>query len=227
MKKVNCISNKTLTLSFWLMSHSPTQPDYRGIWGWPEEIPKLNLFSKEKMAEVTGLVTFYFTGGWGLDSQPSSWNKSHHLVFPLIYLCVLITGETESFQIVQFSGKCTNSDTEISLLTFSTYFNKFFQRPWKKLALHFNSWLLWLLHQFISNQLSSCYCKWVVELSLERRTKAVILLLKQSEFYHAHVRAIWMASRRYCAYAQFIHRLFEGSIKECSKLKLNSNESLI
>lgn len=47
MKKVNCISNKTTTLSFWLVSHSLTQPDHRGIWDWLQEIPVLNLYSKE------------------------------------------------------------------------------------------------------------------------------------------------------------------------------------
>lgn len=108
-----------------------------------------SIFSQRRMAEVAGFITFYFTGKWGLDSQPSVWNKSHHLVFPFVYLCVLITGETERFQTVQFSGNRTSSDAEISLLTFSTYFNFFFQRPQKKLALRFNSCLFILFTQNI------------------------------------------------------------------------------
>lgn len=129
--------------------HIPSHSQTTEGFGTGFRKSQCSIFTQRRMAEVAGLVTYYFTGRWGLDSQPSVWNKSHHLVFPFIYLCVLITGETESFQIVQFSGNCTSSDAEISLLTFSTYFNKFFQRPWKKLALRFTLGLFILFTQHI------------------------------------------------------------------------------
>lgn len=50
----------------------------------------------------------------------------------LYFHLFLVIAETESFQVLQCNGNCIRGGADITLLTFSTYFDNFFQRPWKK-----------------------------------------------------------------------------------------------